>query len=147
MNAQQILADLAAQADWYSKLLKLAYLQHALIEQERTDDLLVVLERRNLIVEQLSLIEQRLKPIKLNWAEVSAKMSGDDQVRVRAAFSEVRDLLGQITQADQDDTMLLNQRKISVGQQLRATNAGLQTNRRYAAGAYAGVGSRMDVSR
>lgn len=147
MNAQLILADLAAQADWYAKLLKLAELQHTLIEQERTDDLLIVLDRRQKIVEQLSLIEQRLKPIKLAWPEAAAEMTSDERARVEAKFGEVRGLLAAITQADQDDAMLLTQRKITVGQQLRQTGAGQQINRRYAAGAYAGMGSRMDVSR
>jgi hypothetical protein len=147
MNAQLILADLAAQADWYTKLLKLAELQHTLIEQERTDDLLVVLDRRQKIVEQLTLIEQRLRPVKLGWPETAAGMTDEERVRVEAKFGEVRGLLAAITQADQDDAMLLTQRKIQVGQQLRQANTGAQINRRYAAGAYAGMGSRMDVSR
>jgi chorismate mutase len=147
MEAQFILADLAAQADWYAKLLKLAEIQHTLIEQERTDDLLVVLDRRQKIVEQIALIEQRLKSIKQDWRASAAGLTVEDRARVEAKFAEVRGLLGQITQADQDDAMLLTQRKITVGQQLRQTNTGQQINRRYAAGAYAGVGSRMDVSK
>lgn len=147
MEAQLILADLAAQADWYAKLLKLAEIQHSLIEQERTDDLLVVLERRQKIVEQISLIEQRLRPVKQDWPAATAGFSDEDRVRVEAKFAEARGLLEEITRADQDDAMLLTQRKISVGQQLRQANAGQQINRRYAASAYAGVGGRMDVSK
>lgn len=147
MEAQLILADLAAQTDWYAKLLKLAEVQHMLIEQERTDDLLIVLDRRQKIVEQIALIELRLKPIKLDWPASAAGLADDDRARIEAKFAEVRGLLGQITQADQDDAMLLTQRKITVGQQLRQANTGQQINRRYAAGAYAGVGSRMDVSK
>lgn len=147
MEAQLILADLAAQADWYGKLLKLAEIQHSLIEQERTDDLLIVLDRRQKIVEQLTLIEHRLRPIKQEWPTSAAGMNGADRVRIEAKFAEVKGLLAAITQADQDDAMLLTQRKIQVGQQLRHTNAGAQMNRRYAASAYAGVGGRMDVSK
>lgn len=147
MEAQLVLADLAAQADWYAKLLKLAEIQHSLIEQERTDDLLTVLDRRQKIVEQITLIERRLKPLKQDWPASAAGLSDEDRTRIEAKFAEVRALLGQITQADQDDAMLLTQRKITVGQQLRQTNTGQQINRRYAAGAYAGVGSRMDISK
>ena len=147
MEAQFILADLAAQADWYAKLLKLAEVQHTLIEQERTDDLLIVLDRRQKIVEQLTLIERRLKTVKQDWPASAGGMNDDDRARVERKFADVRALLAQITQADQDDAMLLTQRKITVGQQLRHANAGREVNRRYAAGAYAGVGSRMDVSK
>lgn len=146
MDVEQTIADLAGQADWYGKLLKLAELQHTLVEQERWDDLLVVLNRRERIVEALAAIEQRLKPIKLDWHGIAATLAASDRSRVEEKFAEVRKLLELITRADCDDALVMQQRKITVGQQLRATSAGRQVNRGYAQTAYAGVGGRVNVS-
>ena len=147
MDPQQTLADVSAQVEWYGKLLKLAELQHTLVEQERTDDLLVVLDRRQKIVEQLTAIEHRLRPTKLGWHDIATTLEATHRAALESRFAEARTLLAAITQADQDDAMLLTQRKITVGQQLRHVGAGVQVNRRYAASAYSGMGSSMDVSR
>lgn len=148
MDATTILDDCCAQVDWYGKLLKLAQLQHALVEQERTDDLLVVLDRRQRIVEQLTLIEGRLRPVKLEWHAIAQTIDSPSRTAIEEKFAAARDLLAEITRSDQDDALLLQQRKIAVGQQLKRTNVGQQINRGYAANAYgAGVGNRMDVSR
>lgn len=148
MDQQQTIADLDAQIEWYGKLLRLAELQHTLVEQERTDDLLVVLEKRQVIVNAIGAIEARLKPTKLNWSATAAELPGEVRSQIEARFARSRELLEQITRSDQDDALLLQQRKISVGQQLRRTNTGQQLNRGYATTAYRGaIGGRMDVSR
>lgn len=148
MDAQTILDDCHAQVDWYGKLLKLAQLQHALVEQERTDDLLVVLDRRQKIVEQLTLIEGRLRPIKSEWHAIAPTIDVESRTSIESKFAAARDLLAQITRSDQDDALLLQQRKLAVGRQLQKTTVARQVNRGYAANAYgAGVGNRMDLSK
>lgn len=148
MDTDTILADASAQIDWYAKLLKLAQLQHTLVEQERTDDLLVVLDRRSKILEQLTAIERRLRPIKTDWPAISATIDMPKRTAIEEKFAAARDLLEQITRSDQDDALLLQQRKIAVGQQLRQTTVAKQVNRGYAANAYTSTsGSRMDVKR
>ena len=147
MDVTAILDDCGAQVDWYGKLLKLAQLQHALVEQERTDDLLVVLDRRSKIVEQLTLIEGRLRPVKMEWHEIAPTIDVESRATIEARFAAARDLLAQITQSDQDDALLLQQRKLAVGRQLQRTTVTRQVNRGYAANAYGNnVGGRMDVS-
>ncbi len=146
MDVEQINTDVSAQIDLYAKLLRLCELQHTLIEQERTDDLMVVLQRRQAIVEALGAIEQRLRPIKQEWPSVAGTIESATRAELEGKFARSRDLLMQITQADQDDALVLQQRKISVGRQLRATTSGKLTNRNYAAAAYATPGGRMDVS-
>jgi hypothetical protein len=149
MDATQVIADLSAQIDWYGKLLRLAELQHTLVEQERTDDLLVVLEKRQRIVEAVTAIEARLRPVKLGWHDQAPSLAAPERAQIEERFTQVRALLEQITRADQDDALLLQQRKINVGQQLRRTGSAQQVNRGYAAAnAYgSAVGGRMDVSR
>ena len=149
MDATQVIADLTAQIDWYGKLLRLTELQHTLVEQERTDDLLVVLDKRQTIVEAVTTIEQRLRPIKLGWQDESASLPAEHRLQIEERFATVRGLLQQITQADQDDALLLQQRKINVGQQLRRTGAGQTLNRNYAAASAYGksVGGRLNISK
>ena len=147
MDVSAVLDDCHAQIDWYAKLLKLAQLQHALVEQERTDDLLVVLDRRSKIVEQLALIESRLRPVKSEWHAIAQAIDAESRLTIEAKFAAARDLLAQITRSDQDDALLLQQRKLAVGRQLQRTAVTKQVNRGYAANAYnASVGGRMDVS-
>lgn len=147
MDVQQINTDVSAQIDLYSKLLRLCELQHALIAQERTDDLMVVLGRRQAIVDALGAIEQRLKPIKQEWQALSVSLDAQTRSGLEAKFAESRDLLMQITEADKDDALVLQQRKLAIGQQLRRTSSGRVMNQKYAAGSYATTGGRMDVSR
>lgn len=147
MDVEQINTDVSAQIELYAKLLRLAELQHTLIEQERTDDLIVVLQRRQTIVEALGAIEARLRPIKQQWQDIAQVLDAHDRAGLEAKFAQSRELLMQITQADQDDALVLQQRKISVGQQLRRTSSGRVMNQKYAASAYATPGGRMDVSR
>jgi hypothetical protein len=61
-------------------------------------------------------------------------------------LAETKSLLMQITQADQDDVLLLQQRKLNVGKQIAATSQAKVVNHRYAASAYgANSGSRLNV--
>jgi hypothetical protein len=147
MNIDQINSDVSAQIDLYSKLLRLCEIQHTLIAQERTDDLIVVLQRRQMIVEAVGAIEQRLKPIKQDWHSLASGIDRDTRSDLESKFAQSRDLLMQITQADDDDALMLQQRKMAVGRQLRQTTSGRVMNQKYAAGAYATTGGRMDVSR
>ena len=148
MDPTTILEDCHAQVDWYGKLLKLAQLQHALVEQERTDDLLVVLDRRQKIVEQLTLIEGRLRPVKSEWHAIAPTIDVERRATIESKFAAARDLLAQITRSDQDDALLLQQRKLAVGRQLQKTTAAKQVNRGYAANAYGNdLGGRINVSK
>ena len=148
MDTRTIVSDCCEQVDWYGKLLKLAQLQHALVEQDRTDDLLVVLDRRTRIVEQLSAIEGRLRPIKSEWHAIAGTIDTNSRATIESKFAAARELLAQITQSDQDDALVLQQRKLAVGRQLHRSTVGQKTNRGYAAiNAYGNdVGGRMDVS-
>lgn len=147
MDVEQINTDVSAQIDLYSKLLRLCELQHTLIAQERTDDLMVVLQKRQAIVEALGAIEQRLRPIKQDWHSRAASIDTELRSSLEAKFALSRDLLMQITEADKDDALVLQQRKIAIGQQLRKTTSGRVMNQKYASGAYATTGGRMDISR
>ena len=62
-------------------------------------------------------------------------------------LADTRRLLEQITTADKDDVLVLQQRKLNLGRQINQASAAKQVNRNYAAAAYGPRQSRMDISR
>ena len=62
-------------------------------------------------------------------------------------LAETRKLLEQITLADRDDAMVLQQRKLNLGKQIGQAAAAKQVNRTYAAAAYGARQGNMDIQR
>jgi hypothetical protein len=60
-------------------------------------------------------------------------------------MGETRRLLEEITAADRNDALILQQRKLNLGKQISQASAAKQVNRNYAAAAYGTKVSRMDV--
>jgi hypothetical protein len=60
-------------------------------------------------------------------------------------LAETRQLLEQITAADRNDSIVLQQRKLSLGRQINKTSAARTLNRKYAAAAYGTRPSKMDI--
>ena len=108
---------------------------------------MTVLQRRQMIVDAVGPIEARLKPIKQQWLSIAPDVEPNLRGELEAKFAQARDLLLQINQADSDDVLMIQQRKIEIGQQLRRTGTARMMNQKYAAGTYAAAGGRMDVSR
>lgn len=130
----------------YRQLARLCELQREYVQRNQTDELLGVLEQRGAILETLSQLEKSVAPLKRNWTEASASLSDVDRALAQAMLAETKLLLEQITKADQDDVLLLQQRKLNVGKQIAATSTARVVNNRYAASAYgAGSGSRLNV--
>jgi hypothetical protein len=148
MDAKLLNNALSLQAELYERLLKLAQQQHECVQQERTDELLEVLNRRQGVVEQITKLESVLRPVKQDWTNVSKQLDEVSLKLAQGALSKSRDLLQQITAADEDDALLLQQRKMAVGRQLNQARAGSGVNQKYAVSAYvAAPATRMDVSR
>jgi hypothetical protein len=60
-------------------------------------------------------------------------------------MAETRRLLEEITTADRNDALILQQRKLNLGKQISQATAARQVNRNYAVAAYGAKTSRMDV--
>ena len=67
--------------------------------------------------------------------------------RAETSLAETRRLLEEITAADRNDALVLQQRKLNLGRQINQASAAKQVNRNYAAAAYGPRQSRMDISR
>ncbi len=140
------LSSLTQQLACYRQLARLCELQRQYVEQNQTDELLSVLEQRGGLLQQIAELESHVAPLKRNWSEISATMSDTDRSTAAEMLAETKSLLMQITQADQDDVLLLQQRKLNVGKQIAATSQAKVVNHRYAASAYgSNQGSRLNV--
>ena len=145
-TADPTLASLEQQVDCYRRLAKLAQLQHVHVEQNRTDALLDVLQSRRAMLDEIGRLEQSIGPAKERWGEFLASISGSDRSRVESLMNETRDLLQQITTADQNDVLVLQQRKLNLGRQINQAKAARSVNRNYGTSAFGAPGaSKMDI--
>ena len=139
-DAQMIVA-LEEQVECYRRLEKLASTQHEHVQQGATEGLIAVLEQRQAVVSRIMELERELGPAKREWKK------GTEKGRIEELLSESKKLLQRITEADRDDAMVLQQRKLNLGRQIKAAAAARQVNRTYATAAYGARPSSMDVQR
>jgi hypothetical protein len=142
-----VLEALEDQLGCYQRLAKLAELQHVHVQQDQTEALLNVLQRRQLVLDDIARLERVIGPAKRDWENYAGSIDVDVRVRAESLLSETRRLLEQITTADQNDALVLQQRKLNLGKQITQASSARQINRNYAAAAYGARQSRMDLSR
>ena len=78
-------------------------------------------------------LERMLQPAKGRWTEYLDGLPSDERDRGRGLLAESRQLLEQITTADKNDALVLQQRKLNVGKQLRQSAMARGATRKYAA--------------
>ncbi len=147
MNDDPIIIALEEQVNCYRRLAKLAEQQHEHVQHSQTEDLLDVLQRRQAVLDQISRLEEAIRPAKLRWGDYLRDLDSSRRVSAEAMLAETRRLLEEITAADRDDAMVLQQRKLNLGRQINQATAARQVNRTYAAAAYGSQRSKMDFQR
>lgn len=131
-----VLTALSEQVACYRTLARLAELQHEHVLNDHTEGLLDVLREREAVLDRAAELERTVGPVKREWAEVSRGLSGETRRAFESLFAETRSLLAQITAGDERDALAMQQRKLRIGEELRATVAARSVHRSYAAGAY-----------
>jgi hypothetical protein len=142
-----IITALQSQVAWYEKLAKLASAQHQHVQKGETDELLEVLQRRQQVLDQIAQLEQTISPAKKRWTDYLAELSSESRVMAETLLGETRRLLEQITTADRNDTIVLQQRKLNLGKQITKTVIARNVNKNYAAAAYGKRPSTVDIQR
>jgi len=99
------------------------------------------------VLQQVSAYEQVVGPAKRQWNDYLATLVAPERQRAESLLAETRELLQQITSADRDDALVLQQRKLSLGKQIDQAASARRVNQRYAAAAYGTKPSRMDLQR
>ena len=143
-----MLDSLRSQVACYRRLRKLSELQRAYIRENQTDELLNVLEARSGILTEIARLEHDVAPLKRHWETASAGLEAAQRTLAETMISEAKSLLQMITQADQDDVLILQQRKLTVGKQIQQTTKARTFNTRYAAAAYGTrSGQRINIQK
>jgi hypothetical protein len=147
MNEDPVIIALSEQVNCYQRLAKLAALQHIHVQQSQTEQLLEVLKSRQEVLDRISGFESVIAPAKREWSGFVTKLAAPARAKAESLLAESRKLLEQITTADRNDAMVLQQRKLNIGRQIKKSGIARQINRNYAAAAYTTRGSKMDVQR
>lgn len=147
MTDEAILLALEEQVGCYQRLAKLAQIQHEHIRQGRMEQLLEVLRSRQQVLEQMTACEKVTAPAKRDWETFRGRLPAEMRSKAESLLAESRSLLEQITAADRDDALVLQQRKLNIGKELRQASSARQINRMYGIAAYGRKPSTMDVQR
>ena len=147
MEDQTIIQALTEQVDQYRRLSKLAEIQHEHVENNATEKLLDVLARRQTVLDQITRLEEIIRPAKKGWADYVGGLEATQREAAERLLAETRRLLEQITTADRNDSIVLQQRKLNLGRQINQTTAARAINKNYAAAAAYGArpNSRVDI--
>ena len=146
MVHDDIILALEEQVDCYRRLAKLAEVQHEHVTHSHTEGLLDVLGRRQEVLAQLNRLEAIVSPAKRRWNEYLSEVGADRRAKAETLLIETRRLLQQITESDQADALVLQQRKLNLGKQIQQATSARQINRNYAAAAYGAPKSRMNIT-
>jgi len=145
MHSDPILKTLEEQVGCYQRLAKLAELQHQHVQQGQTEGLLDVLGRRQEVLDQVARLEGNLSTVKAQWPAYLAGLTPESRAHAERLLGETRRLLEQITTADRNDSLVLQQRKMNLGRQINQAQSAKSINRTYAAAAYGTRRPGMDI--
>jgi hypothetical protein len=140
-----VIQALHDQVTCYQRLAKLAELQHEHVQQSQTEALLELLTRRQEVLDQVSRLEQVIVVAKRRWGEYVGGLRSEQRAQAEKLLAETRRLLEEITTADRNDALILQQRKLNLGKQISQATSARQVNRTYGNAAYGAQASRMDV--
>ncbi len=140
-----IILALGNQVVCYQRLAKLAEAQHDCVQRGQTEQLLDILNRRQEVLDQLAAFERTLAGVKRQWTEYVGRLDRDRREQAETLLAQTRRLLEEITAADRDDAMVLQQRKLNLGRQINKASAAKVVNRKYASSAYGAPRPGMDL--
>jgi hypothetical protein len=147
MTEHPVISALREQVDCYRRLAKLANLQHVHVQQSQTEELLGVLATRQEVLDELRRYETTVAPQRKRWAQFLCELPGNARDAAEHLLAETRRLLEEITTADRNDALVLQQQKLNLGRQINQASAARQVNRNYAASAYTARPARLDLQR
>lgn len=144
MGQDAVIVALEEQVDCYKKLVKLAERQHEFVQQGNTEELLGVLEQRQAVLDQIGPLEKIVAPAKRQWGQFLTLLDGEVRGQAEGLLEETRRLLEEITTADRNDALVLQQRKLNISRQMGQQDSAAKVSKSYAAGAYGQYGQGMD---
>ncbi len=127
---------LEAQVACYRRLAWLSEVQHVHVQQGQTAELLETLAQRQELLNEIGRLEGSVEAQRRRWSAHVNEIDSQDRVRVQALLAETRRLLEEITAADRDDALVLQQRKLRLGRPVAQGAVAKRVSPAYAAAAY-----------
>ena len=131
--AEKVILLLTRQRDLYLRLKDLAYRQRELVDSSDPELLLKVLANRQRIIDQLSLTDRQLRPIRENWQKVSESFSDIQRNNVSLLIDQVKNTIEDILNRDKKDTETLTNKKNEIAVELKKARTGRQMGKVYQA--------------
>lgn len=117
------MALLRLQADLYVRLERYSQQQRALIVEEDTRPLLVLLAERQKLSLELARVSRRLSPVRENWPSFRERMTLKERTEAAELIDAMRGSLSRVIENDEQDARALSLRKEIVRTELSASNS------------------------
>lgn len=132
--APRLVRVLDRQVELYGELEKLSSRQSDLVQGDEPDALLDLLARRQVIVEQVTHLNQQLEPFTRQWETLVERLSSAQRDTIAQRTTRLDELIGAITARDEADRRILEARRKSVAGEINGLS-----NKRAAVAAYGGA--------
>jgi hypothetical protein len=126
---------LTLQQEYMGELDSLGERQTALVEEERTTELLELLASRQRLIDGVSELNALLEPFRARWDEMLGAMPGDMRDRLTRRLELLASLAAKIPQRDEADRAALEGRRDAVARELSGVNRGRGALAAYGGGA------------
>lgn len=135
-EADQLIDMLTRQRDLYRSLDGLSGKQQQIIATGQAEQLLAVLSERQVIVDQLTKINQDLAPLRGRMTEIADATTDVKRQSLRTLVDQVQAMLESIIERDEEDRQTLEASKAQVGQELAKVTTAPAAINAYKANAY-----------
>jgi hypothetical protein len=147
MEVQDVISALHEQVESYRRLAKLAEIQHEHVQSGQAEALLDVLRMRQTELDRIGELDATISAVRKDWQAWMDGIDGAPRQAAQRLLEETRQLLATITTADRNDAMVLQQRKLVLGREIKQASSATAVNRKYVTAAYGKPAARMDVTR
>ncbi len=131
--APRLVRVLDRQIELYAELERLSSRQSDLVRGDEPDALLDLLARRQVLVEQVTDLNQQLEPFTREWDRLAERLSPGQRDEIGSRTRRLDELIETITGRDEADRRALESRRESVASEINALS-----NKRAAVAAYGG---------
>jgi hypothetical protein len=134
-DADALAGLVARQRDLYVRLNAQAERQSALITGNEPERLLELLGERQRLIEELSSLNEEMRPYRKNWPALRRTVSARQAQHIEGLLGEVQSLLTRIMAQDEKDAQLLAARRTATAEAMSGVRSGRQAGRAYVASA------------
>ncbi len=121
---QQMIELLEQQKLLYGKLKQLSEQQHTLVAEQNAEQLLGILGARQKLIEQLTVLNQQITPLRQAWTEVQVSLDETQKTQVNQLVEDAQKILEQIMAADEQDRVSLKASRDQLGGKLQKVSQG-----------------------